>query len=82
MNAKPRTTRNPQIAHRHYPKDIVADVKRLANELDRAMAIMRPIKQQEIEELKWQISNVEEMVTYYGQYMYDRGRSERTLFDE
>jgi hypothetical protein len=79
---KVRVTRKRQIPERHYPPDIVADVKRVVKQLDQAMVIMRPIKADEIEELKWQLSLLEDMITLYGNYMYDKGRNERNLFSE
>jgi hypothetical protein len=68
------------MSKRNFPREIMADLAAHSKLLERAVNAMRPVRRDEIEELKWLISQAEEKVGMYAKAMYEQGKGENGLF--
>jgi enolase len=67
---------------RRDPKSIVSELADIVKTFESYVMVERPLRNQDVQELSWLISVVEERIELYGLHCYRTGKAEKGLFDE
>jgi len=66
---------------RKDPKDILSELSDLVETFESYVMVERRLQAQDVAELSWLLSVVEERIRLYGQHMHDEGKAQKGLFD-
>lgn len=67
---------------RKDPKSIVSELADILKTFESYVVVERPLRNQDVQELSWLISVVEERIKLYGHWCHDKGKAQKRLFDE